>query len=231
MPFLEAKYGKWKQLFEPFIVANQRIEATLARLSSDALICDVGAGGRRITPDIVTVDAFWAKDTDILSDAARLGIADDTFDCVFCTGTLEHLPDPWKSTREIARITKPGGLVHIDTPFMQGYHSDPHDYWRFTQDGLRKLFEDFEKVESGVHIGPASGLSWIFVCFCQAFARGPFMRKIMFRLGRLLAFPWKYLDTLLVKSPYSYLAAGGVYFVGRKPIVTFNGEECHDTVC
>ena len=225
MPFFEAKYGKWNRMWEPFIIANPRIEATLARLSDGALICDVGAGGRRITPDIVTVDAFWATDTDILSDAACLGIADGAFDCVFCTGTLEHLPDPWGSAREIARITKPGGLIHIDTPFMQGYHGDPHDYWRFTQDGLRKLFADFEEVECGVHIGPASGLSWIFLCFLQAFARRPITRKILFRIGRVLVFPVKYLDTLLVKSPYSYLAAGGVYFVGRKPVAASDGEE------
>ena len=217
MPFVDAQHGRWKRLLEPFIVANQRIDATLARLGENALICDVGAGGRRVTPDTITVDAFWSKDTDIVSDAARLGVADGVFDCVICTGTLEHLPDPWAASREIARITKPGGLVHIDAPFMQGYHADPHDYWRFTQDGLRKLFMDFEEVECGVHIGPASGLSWVFVAFCQALARGKLTRKMMFRLGRLLAFPWKYLDTIIVKSPYSYLAAGGVYFVGRKP--------------
>lgn len=217
MPFFDSKYGKWKRVLEPFIVANQRIDATLARLDEGAMTCDVGAGGRKITPDIVAVDAFWADGTDIVSDAARLAIADDTFDCVFCTGTLEHLPDPWAAAREIARVTKPGGLVHIDAPFMQGYHADPQDYWRFTQDGLRKLFEGFEEIECGVHIGPASGLCWTFVGFCQGLAKGPFMRKIWFRIGRLLAFPWKYLDTLIVKRPYSYLAAGGVYFVGRKP--------------
>lgn len=220
MPFFDVQYGKWRSfLAATYIVANPRIEATLARLDENALICDVGAGGRRITPRTITVDAFWGGDTDIVSDAAALSICDDAFDCVFCTGTLEHLPDPWGAAREIARIAKPGGLVHVDAPFMQGYHADPHDYWRFTQDGLRRLFADFEEIECGVHIGPASGLSWVFVGFCQSLARGPFMRRMMFRLGLLVAFPWKYLDTLIVKSPYSYLSAGGVYFVGRKPLL------------
>lgn len=217
MPFADAQFGKWKRLLEPFIVANPRVEATLAMLDTDARICDVGAGGRRITPATVTVDAFWGDNTDIVSDAASLGIASESFDCVFCTGTLEHLPDPWAAAREIARITRPGGIVHIDAPFMQGYHADPHDYWRFTQDGLHKLFQDFEEIDRGVHIGPASGLSWIFTAFCQGLAGNKRSRKWLFRFARIVAFPWKYLDLFMVKRPYSYLAAGGVYFVGKKP--------------
>lgn len=217
MPFYEAQHGKWKQLLEPYIVANPQIERTLALLNRDALICDVGAGGRRITADTVTVDAFWSENTNIVSDAAALAISDDKFDCVFCTGTFEHLPDPWAAAGEIARITKPGGIVYIDAPFMQGYHADPHDYWRFTQDGLRRLFQDFEVIDTGVHMGPASGMAWVFVAFCQGLAKNKFSRKLMFRLGRLIAFPWKYLDLFAVKSPYSYLAASGVYFIGRKP--------------
>jgi len=217
MPFFEAQYKNWRRMFEPYIVANPQIENTLARLDEGGLICDVGAGGRRITADTVTVDAFWSNDTDVASDAAALGVSDNVFDCVFCTGTFEHLPDPWESAREIARITKPGGIVHVDAPFMQGYHADPEDYWRFTAHGLRRLFPEFEELDSGVHMGPASGLSWVFLGFVQGLARGERSRKWLYRFGRLIAFPWKYLDLFVVKNPYSHLAASGVYFVGRKP--------------
>jgi SAM-dependent methyltransferase len=218
LPYFDAQYGKFRRLFEPFIITNPRIDKVLGALPSHARICDVGAGGRRVTPGTITVDAFWGKNTDIVSDAAALAIADETMDCVVCTGTFEHLPDPWKAAREIARIAKPGGVVYVDAPFMQGYHADPNDYWRFTQDGLRRLFDGFEEIDAGVHIGPASGLSWVFVAFCQGLAGGEFSRKIMFRLGRLVAFPWKYLDLFAVRKPYSYLAASGVYYVGRKPV-------------
>lgn len=217
MPYIEAQYGKWRRLLEPYLVTNSKIDETLRLLPPNARVCDVGAGGRRLTPDTITVDAFWSKDTDVVSDAAALGIADGVVDCVFCTGTLEHLPDPWAAASEMARITKPGGIIYVDAPFMQGYHADPHDYWRFTQDGLRRLFAGFEEIDSGVHIGPASGLAWVFVAFCQGLACRQVTRKIMFRLGRLIAFPWKYLDLLMVRKPYSYLAASGVYYVGRKP--------------
>jgi len=217
MPYYEAQYGWRKRLMEPYLVANPQMDKVLARLSPGALICDVGAGGRRVTPDVVAVDAYWADSTDVVSDAAALGLADGAFDCVICTGTFEHLPDPWAAAREIARVTKPGGLIYVDTPFMQGYHADPRDYWRFTTDGLKRLFDGLEVVDSGVHMGPASGLGWVFVGFCQSLARTEVTRKILFRLGRLIAFPWKYLDHFAVKSPYSHLAASGVYLLCRKP--------------
>jgi SAM-dependent methyltransferase len=218
VPYIKAQYGKWRRLLEPYIVTNSKIDETLRLLPQGAKICDVGAGGRRITPDTITIDAFWGSDTDLVSDAAALGVANDSMDCVVCTGTLEHLPDPWAAAREIVRITKPGAIVYVDAPFMQGYHADPHDYWRFTQDGLRQLFSGLEEIDSGVHIGPASGLSWVFVAFCQGLAGNAFVKKMMFRAGRLIAFPWKYLDLLVVRKPYSHMAAGGVYYVGRKPV-------------
>lgn len=216
MPYFRAQHGKWRQMLEPYVVTNARISQTLKDLPEGAIICDVGAGGRRIHPQVIAIDAFWSNGTDLVSDASELAVVDEAADCVVCTGTLEHLPDPWKSAREIERITKPGGLVYVDAPFMQGYHADPKDYWRFTCDGLRELFAGFEEVESGVHIGPASGLCWVFVAFCQGLAKTESVRRWMFRLGRVLAFPWKYLDLLIVRGPYSYLGAGGVYFVGRK---------------
>ena len=63
------------------------IDRTLERLPPDALIADIGAGGRRITPYTLTVDRFTIKNTDIVADIHKLPLPECSVDAVFCTGT------------------------------------------------------------------------------------------------------------------------------------------------
>src|SRR5262245_30524854 len=108
--------GILRALPSPTIVIRDQIGMTLNELAPGASILDVGAGGRRITPDVTTFDAVAGQDVDIVGDIHSMPIKDDQYDCVFCTGTLEHVADPWQAVREIYRVIRPGGLVHIDVP-------------------------------------------------------------------------------------------------------------------
>jgi SAM-dependent methyltransferase len=47
-----------------------------------------------------------------VADAKRLPYNDATFDAVMLFDVLEHVPDVERVVREIARVTKPGGLFH-----------------------------------------------------------------------------------------------------------------------
>ena len=209
--------GILRYLPSPTVVPRPQIPRTLAMLSKGARILDVGAGGRRITPEIVTLDFVAAPGVDIVGDIHQMPIDDASFDCVFCTGTLEHVRDPWQAVREIFRVLKPGGIVHIDVPFIQGYHADPTDYWRFTLDGLRLLCGAFEELEAGVHIGPTCGLVWV----AREWANGLTSNRVfsnLFLVGMaLVTWPFKYLDYLAVRSSRSHRVASAVFFRGRKP--------------
>jgi ubiquinone/menaquinone biosynthesis C-methylase UbiE len=187
-------------------------------LPPDARILDVGAGGRRITPRIVTFDAVPAEGVDIVGDIHAMPIESDSFDCVFCTGTLEHVRDPWQGVREIHRVLRPGGLVHIDVPFIQGFHADPTDYWRFTIEGLRLLCASFEEVEAGVHIGPTCGLVWVAREWADSCSSNRYVSNLLLALVALLTTPLKYLDYLLIRKPKAHRVASAVYFRGRKPV-------------
>lgn len=46
-----------------------------------------------------------------LADAGHLETADDTFDCARVDRTLQHIPEPKKVLREMARVTKSGGRI------------------------------------------------------------------------------------------------------------------------
>src|SRR4051812_26985446 len=200
----------------PTVVPKQQIPRTLELLSPGAKICDVGAGGRRITPDVVTVDFVEALGVDVVGDIHALPIADASFDCVFCTGTLEHVRDPATAVHEIRRILKPDGIVHIDVPFMQGYHPDPTDYWRFTLEGLRMLCNEFEEIDAGTYIGPSCGLVWIAREWANSWTSNRIVSNLLLVPMALLTAPFRYLDFAMIKSQRSHHVASAVFFRGRK---------------
>ena len=51
-----------------------------------------------------------------LGDAERLPFADDSFDVVWSSGSIEYWPNPVDALEECRRITKPGGQVLIVGP-------------------------------------------------------------------------------------------------------------------
>ncbi|MCI0459254.1 MAG: methyltransferase domain-containing protein [Gemmataceae bacterium] len=208
--------GILRFLPKPTLVPVQQIQRTLVMLSPEARILDVGAGGRRITPGIVTFDAFPGPEVDIVGDIHQLPIDDNSFDCVFCTGTLEHVADPFQAVHEIHRVIKPGGIVHIDVPFIQGYHADPTDYWRFTLDGLKLLAKEFEELDAGVYIGPSCGLTWIAREWADSCCSNRVISNLLLVATALVMAPLKYLDYLLIHSKRSHRVASAVFFRGRK---------------
>lgn len=83
------------------------------------------------------------------------------FDVVTLQDVIEHVKEPVKEISEIKRILKPGGLVFIVTPDVQGfwikilgknwYHYKPGEHiMYFSQDTLRKLLNDagFKQIET-----------------------------------------------------------------------------------
>jgi SAM-dependent methyltransferase len=211
------KPGILRYLPDPTVVPRQQIRRTLELLHPGALICDVGAGGRRVAPGVVAVDAVPNSGVDIISDIHCLPIREGSFDCVFCTGTLEHVCDPRKAVQELLRILKPGGIVHIDVPFIQGYHPDPTDFWRFTLDGLRQLCAAFEEIESGTYIGPSCGLVWIAREWANSCTSNKVISNLLLIPVAIATSPLRYLDYLLINSLRSHHVASAVFFRGRKP--------------
>ncbi len=51
-----------------------------------------------------------------LGDAERLPFADNTFDVVWSSGSIEYWPNPVTALREIRRVGKPGGQVLVVGP-------------------------------------------------------------------------------------------------------------------
>ena len=55
--------------------------------------------------------AFYGDFGRVQADGENLPFADATFDVTYCVATLHHALDLTKMVREMARVTKPGGIV------------------------------------------------------------------------------------------------------------------------
>ena len=199
--------------------SNPQMECTLEKLPANARVCDVGAGGRKATPTTVTIDKFVSTNTSVCSDVHEIALASNTFDCVLCTSLLEHVERPEDVLDEICRILKPGGVIHVEVPFLQTFHPDPVDYYRWTQAGLALVCKrhGFDQKDSGATIGPFSSLSWILDGVIHSLVGHSLPAKV-FRVLCSWTFFWiKYLDVFLPGTwEHRKWAPCAVYFVGTK---------------
>jgi len=143
--------------------------ATIARYLRPALkglngaVLDVGAGQspwRGWLPTTTTyqgIDIGYAADfgmqpkvPDVIYYAgAEMPLSDNAYDAVLCVEVLEHAQDPRLLLLEISRVMKGGADLFLTVPWSARRHHIPHDYRRFTRDGLALLLDEagFDAVE------------------------------------------------------------------------------------
>lgn len=66
------------------------------------------------------------------------------FATVFCLSVLEHCEQPFKMAENLTLLLKRKGRICISVPFSWKIHGYPNDYWRFTPEGIKKLFPKVE---------------------------------------------------------------------------------------
>jgi ubiquinone biosynthesis O-methyltransferase len=110
-----------------------------------------------------------------VADAQDLHFREASFDVVVCCECLEHLPDPLKALREMARVLRPGGTLVLTTenysngmliywamawlcgrPFNSGVHPQPIEqfflFWR-----VRRMFK-----AAGLQVQRMLGAHYVF---------------------------------------------------------------------
>jgi hypothetical protein len=76
-------------------------------------------------------------------------------------------------------VLRPGGTFLGSAPFVWPIHGDPHDYFRFSADGLRTVLQAFSDVQI-VPLGNAVGSAWLLVSSRSQALRvfNPVMRRL-----------------------------------------------------
>ncbi len=147
------RYGYWRPLR---IWSNHFSRGDLhgwvrrKRAAINGSVLNVGAGGEigPLVEKCLSIDINPQRKPDIVADACDLREVFETqrFDAVFLIEVLEHVSEPQRALAELRRVLKPGGKLILSVPYIFEMHDVPHDYWRFTEYGLRLLLQDFDDV-------------------------------------------------------------------------------------
>lgn len=132
------------------IYSNWLISEKLSDI--DGAVLDLGSGDRpsflrriRFAPGtkLTTVDINSAHHPDVVADINKpLPFAENSADHVMLWSVLYIVRDPARLLEEIRRVLKkPGGKLWLTTPFLLPESPEPHDYVRFTSEGLYRLLE------------------------------------------------------------------------------------------
>ncbi len=191
----------------------------MIRRYASGVILDYGAGHTHpdhLHPNVLLHEVVQYNTIDVVSFTPRLPYRDNSFDAIISQAVFEHVPRPWEVTAELHRVLKPGGEIHIDTAFMQPYHSDPFHFFNMTIPGLREIFRPFREVRTGVkpYQLPSFGYRMQFDVMLQHLAPGPWRDRIQALRDELERDGWG-LDNSLTPNGQLFLAAG-VYFHGTK---------------
>ncbi|NMW21628.1 MAG: methyltransferase domain-containing protein [Chlorobiaceae bacterium] len=166
--------------------------------------------------DLVETDVSFGERTMLICDTHDIPFQDNSFDCVIVQAVLEHVVDPYRCVEEIYRVLSPKGVVYAETPFMQQVHGGRYDFTRFSHLGHRRLFRQFQEIDSGAVCGTGMALAWAYKYFLMSFTTSKKLRSVLCLFATLTSFYLKYFDYYLINKPSTLDAASGYYFIGNK---------------
>jgi SAM-dependent methyltransferase len=173
-------------------------------------VLDVGSGRQgwrqtieRIADDYHSLDRNepGGRRPTYLADAhGMVSVPDLSYDTVVSTQVLEHVADPSTTLAEMDRVLRPGGKVILTVPHLSRRHELPHDYLRYTQEGVMAFLETagFEVVEIQAYGGVLSFLhhqtSFVFPGLLTA---APALAEVAILLNAPLSWSLAALDPIL----------------------------------
>lgn len=184
----------------------------------DRVILNFGSGHERLfeQENFINFDIFPHNNAHVAGDGHELPFLNDSIDVVWLCAVLEHIRQPFQVMQEVHRVLKPGGHVLISVPFIQEQHGFPHDYFRYTTNGMRSVCHQFDEIEAGIsYTGPFGTLIQVITAIPSSFISSSTLRySFKFVLSWLFS-PLLLLDIFAHRKVDTPIF-GGVCFLGKK---------------
>lgn len=169
--------NKLSIFYHPFYIIRRNLFLAIKQqaVCTSGNLLDFGCGQKPYADLFVNVKSYIGVDilisghnhensvVDVFYDGQQLPFADDTFDVVFSSEVLEHVPNMSSSLNEIYRVLKPGGKFIFTMPFLWGEHEEPYDFSRRTTFGIYRILEFQTKFENF----SVSKIGYNFESICQ----------------------------------------------------------------
>jgi SAM-dependent methyltransferase len=128
------------------ILFNEKVKKHCAFVRGNVL--DLAGGNKPSYLDVLPLDIkLISTDYPDVDFNKPLPFSDNYFDAVFLFNAVYIAEDVTKLLGEVRRVLKSGGRLYIASPFIANEMPEPHDYRRFTGEGLLK-----ECASAGFHI-------------------------------------------------------------------------------
>jgi SAM-dependent methyltransferase len=131
-----------------------------------------------------TRSSMFAQDLGdfVEADVLDLPFAQESIDTVIFTQVLEHVKNPNLALKQIHLVLKESGILVISVPFIFQAHAEPHDYWRFSEHGIRQLLEEQNFSIKEFHYQGYLGTTLISILngfIWQLLSKNKFIRNIL----------------------------------------------------
>lgn len=121
---------------------DQWIRSEARKLAAGSRVLDAGAGAckyrsffshcRYETQDFCEYKGELVKyiqPIDYVCEISQIPMDDRSFDAIFCTEVIEHVPNPIAVIAEFGRLLKPGGKLFLTAPHGTTLHMEPFHYY------------------------------------------------------------------------------------------------------
>lgn len=157
-----------------------------------------------------------------VGDIRKIPYPDNTFDYLYTMGTIEHVPDPETSIKEIERVLKPGGRAIIGVPYRFDFFGRAAIVWLGNKTGFLPYGEEkcfswrqFKKLFEGTNFKFISRSGAYFMPWFLRFPDMYLYQRLPILTYLLRPFLWicKYLGNFDFLLRYNSLVA----FIVEKP--------------